>query len=81
MVKVYYTVELSSKTIYNCKYELRDYTLGKDYQTIYYRDTLAYHGSSILPELINLKYHLTSSEERIIDGKKVESIAGLYFGE
>lgn len=81
MVKVYYTVELSSKTQYYCKYDLKDYTLGNDYKTIYYRDSLAYHGDSILPELLNLRHHFATGGDRIIDGRKVESISGVYFGE
>lgn len=81
MVKIYYNVELSSKTIYGCVYELSGYELGMDYKTIYYKDQIAFTNNSILPDLLNRKHHYSVDGERIIDGSKVESVFHVCFSK
>lgn len=78
MIKIFYSIQVNYNQ-YDCVYELKDYTLGKDNKTLYFRDQIAFTTTSILPELISNKYHITINSDRIIDGKKVESIYNVSF--
>ena len=81
MVKIYYNIELNSKTIYHCVHELKDHTIGLDYKTIYHKGSLVFTDISIRKFLLKLEEHNTSKDDRTINGNFVESVSGVFLGE